>query len=44
MTDVLDEAGISYEEKNFQAFNIMANIVRIIGIVASFYYWRWISL
>lgn len=44
MTDVLDEAGISYDEKKFQAFNIMTNIVRILAVVASFYYWRWISL
>lgn len=44
MSDILEEAGVSFNEKKFLAFNMMANIVRILAVFASFYYWCWISL
>ncbi|MBP9829289.1 MAG: anion permease [Proteobacteria bacterium] len=44
MSDVLEEAGVSFNEKKFLAFNIMANIVRILAVFSSFYYWCWIGL
>lgn len=35
---------LPFEEKKFLLFNALANIVRILAIYASFYYWQWLGL
>ncbi len=44
MISAFEGAGISFDEKKFLTFNAIANIVRILAIFASFYYWRWLGL
>jgi di/tricarboxylate transporter len=44
MTNVFKEAGIVFDEKKFLTFNAIANVVRILAIFASFYYWHWLGL
>lgn len=45
MTDVLEKGGItSFNERVFFTYNMLFNIVRILGIIASYYYWRRIGL
>ena len=44
MKTVFEEANVSFGEKKFLMFNALANIVRILAILASFYYWQWLGL